>query len=139
MTKFRRRHLQDHYEKYRINGTVDPQKVYKEVQRDLGKRSWESSEESAQGNDDSSDERAQLAPWNPPSAVRMDPKKLRQMGDAPLLAARACFSAVRVAMQLHRSRPHPRPAHTLEHTHHSTVSAPLLAWIDQQCCLSHLM
>ena len=94
MTKFRRLHLQDHYEKYRINGTVDPQKVYKEVQRDLGKRPWESSEESAQGNDDSSDERAQLAPWNPPSALRMDPKRLRQMGDATLLAARAYSSAV---------------------------------------------
>lgn len=96
MTKHRRQHLQGYYEKYRTNGTVDPLKVYREVQRDLGKRSWESSDESTDvERDGSSTERAQLAPWNQRAAPRMGAKKLQQMGNSTRpphtrIAHRAC-------------------------------------------------
>lgn len=45
MTKHTRQRLSKYYEEYRINGTVDPRKMYHQVSNTEGRRSWESSEE----------------------------------------------------------------------------------------------
>jgi hypothetical protein len=86
MTRFRREQLHAYYERYRINGTVDPRAEYRQMRREQGRRSWESSDEEREdggrpGSSDVSSSDGALTPWNQAHAAPIDRKQRKQLGE----------------------------------------------------------